>query len=77
MHSRNPCLPGIQLSPQTVRPGTGVELPGQPAPLAAEMAGPVDTYDMTQLSTALNTPQAHSLTGASVPSEQFECTTLE
>jgi len=32
--------PGMQLSPHTVSPGTGVELPGQPAPFAAEMAGP-------------------------------------
>ena len=35
-------IPGIQLSPHTVKPGTGVLLPGQFAPPAAEMAGPVD-----------------------------------
>ena len=39
--------PGMQLSPHTVNPGTGVVLPGHPAPLAAEMAGPGVTYTKT------------------------------
>lgn len=41
---RGQCSPGMQLSPHTVKPGTGVELPGQPAPLAAEIAGPGDIH---------------------------------
>lgn len=40
--------PGMQLSPHTVSPGTGVLLPGQPAPLAAEMAGPLAEQAQTQ-----------------------------
>lgn len=39
--------PGMQLSPHTVSPGTGVEFPGQPAPFAAEMAGPAQ-HNTTQ-----------------------------
>jgi hypothetical protein len=33
-------IPGMQLSPHTVNPETGVVLPGQAAPLAALIAGP-------------------------------------
>lgn len=48
--------PGMQLSPHTVSPGTGVLLPGQPAPLAAEMAGPVAEQAQTQQQGSVSCP---------------------
>jgi hypothetical protein len=33
-------MPGMQLSPHTLRPGTGVAVPGQVRLPLAEMAGP-------------------------------------